>query len=225
VTLTAPLATARAALFGRGPDRAFAAYRARQVLTAVHASELVGYVYTFDPRVTYDVTPAGGAPLFSDVRFTPVVSPKGPSVVGSPVPPDDTGRSAYAFTVDFAGGMATVTPDGGNPVTTSPAFSSGLSDPVPLGHTGYALRFHTGDSGGQWRVTGYLRPVRDAGALVVGLAGLGGPVTDTLFGFGGVEPYATFRNIWTGRDDGPRRLAAFACALVFRTEEARLSGG
>jgi hypothetical protein len=47
------LTTARKLLFGAAPDRVFLNFRAQELLSFIHRTELAEFVYALDPRVTY----------------------------------------------------------------------------------------------------------------------------------------------------------------------------
>lgn len=47
------LTTARKLLFGSAPDRVFLNFRAQELLSFIHRTELAEFVYALDPRVTY----------------------------------------------------------------------------------------------------------------------------------------------------------------------------
>jgi len=230
VPLPAYLKQARARLFGVNPDQAMLAYRAVQVLTAVHACELAACVTALDPRLTYELLQSGPPPAADP--FQPSVQQlSGPAAVlllaGAATAPDTAGVCGYSLTLTFDGTTAVVA-GGGQSRTSTVTYSGGLAAALPLAGTGYTARVPAalGSTVFSWQITGYLRPVRDPAGLVAELDSLGDAVTVPLFG--GTtppEPYATFRNLWYGQAEGVYRLAAFACALVYRTEEVRQAGG
>lgn len=212
-------AAVRAALFGSDPDPFMLRYRARQLLTLVHACELAGYAYALDPRVTYGVGVEADDPFADPAYFLPRVSGPGLAVTGSPSAPDDTGRCSYGFTVDVSAGDLVVTP------MDAPAswrsYPLPYDGPVPLPGTGYSALV-TADAW-PWSVVGVRRPQRDLSEVAARAAAL--PATLRLFGDDPAEPYRTFRNLWSSHPELPYRLGGLACALVYRAEEARLRRG
>jgi hypothetical protein len=70
VTVSPPLARAHTALFGPDPDPWMLDYRARELLTLLHATELDADVRAFDPRITYAL---GGTAAFQPgILATPI---------------------------------------------------------------------------------------------------------------------------------------------------------
>ena len=212
-------AAVRAALFGSDPDPFMLRYRARQLLTLVHACELSGYVYGLDPRVTYGVGVEADDPFADPAYFSPRVSGPGLVVTGAPSAPDDLGRCSYGFVVDVSGGDLVVTPMDAPSSPRSRPFA--YDDPAPLPGTGYSAAV-TAD-GWPWSVVGVRRPQRDLSEVAARAAGL--PAARKLFGDDPGEPYRTFRNLWSSHPELPYRLGGLTCALVYRAEEERLRRG
>lgn len=219
VPLPPHLAAVRARLFGADPDAAMLAFRARQLLACVHATELDAYARALDPRLSYD--PAGYDPAFlAPGLFAPRVTPAGPSFQGDPAAPDAAGRCSYGFRVeaDGAGGVTVSPLDGRSPQAYSePGYAGGVSGPVRLGDTGYSARLPAGP--GVWLVAGLLRPAWGLPELAASLADAA-PQLDEAFG-ARAEPYLTFRNLWESHTELAYRLGGAVCALVYRTEEER----
>lgn len=216
----------RAALFGADPDRVMLAYRGRQLLCVVHATELSDHVFALDPRVTYDPT-SGDARLAASTLFTPAVTqtagvPCPLGVVGSPTAPDARGQCLYSAAVTVDSGLITVTADGKDAVYL--AQGSGQTDgPLPLGTTGYGV-YVPPVTAASWVVSGALRPAADLGRLLATLDGLGAAAWQPLFGGDGApEPYLTFWNLWNRHPEFAYRLGAAVCAMVYRAEDARVA--
>jgi hypothetical protein len=218
VRLPPALAAVRAAVFGDAPDRAMLAYRAREVLAAVHAAGMGGFALALDPRLSYDPA-CRDAPLADPALFEPRAA-AGLHFLGEPAAPDAAGRCAYAFRVDAGLGELAVTPlsSAGEARTYAVTYAGGLSSPVPLGLTGLSARAEV-YGGPSWLVAGLLRPRLGLAGVVARAAALGPPL-EALFGRR-AEPYATFRALWEEHPELAPRAAALACALVYRTEEAR----
>jgi hypothetical protein len=223
VELPTALQTVRAALFGQSPDLAMLNYRARQLLCLVHASPLEGHVFGLDPRVSYDF---GDDSLAQGSLYAPRVNALAGAgnlaVFGRPAPPDVTGRMRHllAVRVESAGSVRVTRL---SPPASNLLFSPGPD--MPLAGTGYSFWVDPPAAGQVWQVEVYNRPQAGLGGLADAAAKVGEPTLDHLFGVTKDEPYHTWRGLWFSDRELPLRLAALACALVYRTEERRVSGG
>jgi hypothetical protein len=225
VSLPQGLRAARAVLFGGAPDAHMLCYRARQLLAVVCAGDLEGFVLKPDPRTTYDF---GADDLFRDDLFRPSVNAvqagQGTlTVLGRPALPDVTGRARHLFDVEVLDGAGTVRVTRRVPPIQIVEFR--LDDAAPLPGAGYYLHVDLPAAGQRWRVEVVNRPSDNLSALCAGLGKIGESAADALFGVSRDQPYLTFRNLWRGAVEMPLRLGAAVCALVYRTEERRLSGG
>jgi len=73
-----------------------------------------------------------------------------------------------------------------------------------------------------WRLKVFVKPDSAISSCLPRLELLGEPFYLQLFGVGdSTEPYTTFKNIWLDHPNPAYRLAAFALAMVYRTEEVR----
>lgn len=215
----------RSRLFGPNPDVFFKNYRVRQLLAVVHAGPLDAYVRALDTRITYATT----APdLLDESLYVPVVHPLSGTaadvltVAGTPAAPDPTGQAYRSYRIAPTGsGTVQVTlqqSPGSNLVLN---FTPG--DVLPLTGSGYTFKLTTDNPGAAWLVEIINRPQWDLGELVAGLGSLGEPTLLKLFGVPRVEPYTTFANLWETQHETPLRLAALVTALVYRTEEWRVT--
>lgn len=102
--LPTALATIHGIIFGKNTDNYFRNYRARELLSYVHQTELADYVYQFDPRVTY-------WPAITDNKIYGVPkkilsqqligSPRRLAIGGTFNASNALGRSDYDYTVLF----------------------------------------------------------------------------------------------------------------------------
>jgi hypothetical protein len=226
LTLPAPLVAVRKVLFGVAPDRDMVNYRARQLLTLVHASDLVEFVYDLDPRVTYS-TGEDAALLTRDTFLPQVTSVTGAaplSVFGTPDAPDRQGVVArsYVVTVLDAGSVA-VHQTGQPTAVYDYEMRSGASTPFPLPGSGYQAWLPTDAAGSAWFVEVRNRPQWDLGQLVVTLGSLGEAVVASLFA--GPEPFVSLHNGWRYAGELPTTLGSAVVALVLRSEEVRNATG
>jgi len=223
-------ALVRHLLFGAAPDRGMINYRCRQLLTVVHATAYATYLTALDPRLTYSSGSDGS--LAQSGAFAPTVTPGGaglPDLVlgGQPAAPDAGGQLAYHYTVTVLSPTSlqvTQERPAQNPVFGI-TLSGGLSNPVPLGDSGYQVQVATNAPGAYWLVDVVNKPQWDMGQLAANLAYAGDAHLTELFGRGQLQPWATFRNLWLLSPDPPDRLTGLVLALIFRTELLRLGGG
>lgn len=92
-----------------------------------------------------------------------------------------------------------------------------------------ALNFPPGAICADYYVEGYARPERDLGTITTSLRESGVPYTINLFGLGtpvaATEPFKTFRNLWNNHPELAYQLGGLLLAIIYRTEEQRLSNG
>ncbi len=221
VDFPTPIDQVRRALFGADPDRHMLNYRCRELLAAVHASPLAGYVTALDPRVTYRFDdPAVVDPATWTPAVTPLAGAGTLTVLGEAAPPDATGRLYHKVLVTVTSPgvveMERLTAPLSKPVLN---FSAG--DQLPLAGTGHTVRIPSAASGQQWTVEVYARPRRGLVELAAAASGLGEPVYLYLFGTTRAEPYLTFGRLWRGAAELAPRVAGLVCALAYRSEEVR----
>lgn len=212
-------------LFGSEPDADMLNYRARQLMALLHAGPLVEHVLALDPRITYRFDTAD---YFSDEIFVPqqalVSGETRLSIFGEPSAPDVNGRMHHSTRIEVLGGE-TVSIRRSYPlahVNAEYAFTSGVSNKLKLGVSGYEFRMpDTVGTGDVWVVETLNRPQWDLGQLVANLELVGEPALLDVFGTATTEPYATFRNLWRTCRETPLRLGGLVLALIYATEARR----
>ena len=146
------------------------------------------------------------------------------AVLGTPWPPDVTGRMRLSYAVDVLSESSVSVYRNTAPAAKlvfDYALTGGASQPVPLSGSGYSFRLRTDNPGAGWAVDVYNRPARDPGDLLGDLEKVGDAKLVALFGLEAVEPWVTLRRVWREARETPLRLAAVVTAAVYRTEEAR----
>ena len=218
-------------LFGSNPDPVFVNYRVRQLMHAVHSTELSDYVYALDSRVTYDTSPIDE--LFYDLFQTHINPGSGVTetlyLVGDSKPDTDQGRCYREWFIEvLTGTTVRVTRQTPPPSQQVYEFTTtdGLSSLVPLPGSELQIRFEPSVSA-SWRVVSYARPSRSLGDLERELQKIGEPLLVRLFRVTSVEgrqePYLTFRNCWQRHTDQAYRLSGLLLAYIYRVEALRES--
>lgn len=223
LTLPSTLTTLRAALFGSVPDRHMLNYRCHQLLALVHATPLEEYVTKLDPRITYDFRDTSAA---DPAAWEPVVTVLAGSdtltLTGEPDPPDATGRVAYRYLINVnETGVAAVEVIGRQSQIVDLEFTAGTK--VVLPGSGVKAKFSSTAAGQAYAVEVRSRPRRDLSEVAAACSNLGEPVYNYLFGIVREQPFLTFRELWTRKQELPLRLGALACALAYRTDALRRS--
>ena len=218
----------RGVLFGADPDREYLNYRLRQFMALLHATPLVEFVTSLDPRISYNEFLAED--LYSDALFLPrfqqVSGNEGTQLFfqGAPVAPDSAGRMRFLYTINV------LSPDTVEVERTSSPpqaeildlnFQAGLSGPVALAGSGYSCKLTSDSPAESWRITIHNRPQRELGELAARLRSIGEQNLLKLFGPAPREPYRTFRNLWEQHPELPFSLGGLLLAMAYRTEEVR----
>lgn len=104
VELTPTLATVRKILFGSSPDNYFLNFRAAELLSYIHQTELAQYVYDLDSRVTY--WPRTSKPFFESaskrISITQTLgAPQRLTVAGNLSAAPAIGRAFNTYTVNL----------------------------------------------------------------------------------------------------------------------------
>ena len=215
----------RTVLFGSDPDRTMLNYRLAQIMPVVH-TVIDGEIRQFDPRITYLDSPR--PELATPASYEPEIAAIGATagslhVLGSPSPPDDTGRTTIEALVEITGaGQAQVTrrmpPRAQEFVSFT--FGSGLTSDIPIPGTDLRARATTDAVGSSWEIRLRVPPVRSLGQIVADLQQLG---EETLFGlFRETEPDVdTPRGLFERSELLPVQLSGAVLAYARRAEEVR----
>lgn len=167
IALPTYLAGARKILFGSAPDRVFLNFRAYELLSFIHQTELAEFVYALDPRVTY--WPKKRSTFFKAKTNTVTLKTAGTSesrlyVNGALKANNNTGRAFREYglrvinndnaaptlqiTSDLGAFSRTqpiewlaTTPDSANPDVTF----TGISRQIPLPETDITIQLISGD--------------------------------------------------------------------------------
>ena len=218
--------TVRRFLFGTAPDRLMLNYRARQLLSLIHANrDLEPFLTDLDPRITY--WPVDDRVLF-DQTFGDTVTqvaggvPVELEIVGGAVPENGSGQLQRQWQVTVTSATTALvtqyTPTPGV-IAESYAITDGLSSLIPVNGAGFSVRFPEANVGTSWLIDSVLRPTQDLGQLVVSLEDAGEPAFLDLFGSGPAEPMRTFRNLWRQNPQLSWKLAGLVLGLIYHMDE------
>jgi hypothetical protein len=217
-TLSAEAATVRRVLFGSRPDLWCYNLRLRQLLRTFHATDLVGFAYAKDPRVTY--LPWRDVDWPFDAPEITLLEGEGELVLsGTPRAGDDSGVCRYEWVIEIASPELIVTQLMPLPVQVQVLAAPTLaapSDPIPLTN-GQTLQVRGSDSS-RWSLKSTARLDRGLGDLEIRIASLGDLVLTPFFGTSRDEPWITWRNVWDREKETPLRLAAVLATLAERAE-------
>lgn len=268
-------------LFGSNPDKVFLNFRAAELLSLIHATELEEFVYALDPRITYTTTEQ--TDFFAPSLNVALSKTSGSTraklfLSGKPRADNSRGKCFGDYLIqllDTDAGAVTVITSAINfdNISQPLEFSngvSGVSNAVAIPSSGLSAQFllaseisainlsleefsaplllqdydaielegvevlpftataampilaNTATVTGQWQLQTYARPGDAISVCLPKLELLGEPLFLELFGVrNDVEPYATFKNIWFDHPMPNYRLAAFALAMIYRTEETK----
>jgi hypothetical protein len=226
------LQTLRRVLFGAAPDRYFLNFRARELMTYLHQTELAAYVYDLDPRVTY--WPEVVRPFYAPDKQVVATQFSGvktsvPFFRGDLFADNTRGRSVREFILRATAEdgpwearlLSKDTP--GAPTVTPLVFTAALSQPVPLGSTGLSFQIQQPTTATDWEIYTLVRPQPTLSTLLPVLDLLGEPLFLSLFGVDNAQPYATFKSLWFDHPNPIYRLGGLTLGLIYRTEEAKQS--
>lgn len=222
------LQTLRKEFFGSDPDRLMLNYRLRQIMGAIHSTDLDEYARADDPRITY--LPFRQRQLFDVSTFTPsanLISGTAVDFSGTAAMIDDFGRVETRFAVTLLGGLQVRVEQQTPPtsvVTSDYTVSAGFSSPITLGGSGYYMRFQNPVTGNEARVTTRSRPQRDLGEIAANVDELSEEVKLQLFQFDRIDPFLTLRNLWERTNEVPWRIGALTIAMALRTAEQPANG-
>jgi hypothetical protein len=227
------LQTLRRILFGAAPDRYFLNFRAHELLAHLHTTELGEYVYALDPRVTY--WPEQTLPFYDTEKRVTVAQSAGPAAPaptfqGDLFADNARGRSVREFTLNvtventawtaYLTSPDTPTANHNTPMT----FTNGLSNLLPIGTTGLAVKVPQPNGAITWQIYTRVKPTTALTAVLPLLELAGEPIYIDLFGVGMVaEPYSTFKQLWFDHPNPVYRLGGLTLAIIYRTNEVLLS--
>lgn len=226
--LTTPLLAARRILFGSDPDRLYLNYRLREYMTILHSTELEEYVRGLDERITY--WPTQDKSLLTGHFINVVTQVSGTpgaqlNVIGEDIANHRTGRSIQSWQLEVLSGTTVQIKRLTTPLSEEVATftnTAGLSSLVQL--PGSPLRVRLSNAAAQvgtvWHIEARARPAIGPDAILNNLrTGLGEPNLIEIFGVAPVEPYLTFRNLWTSHPLLAYKLGGMLLALIYRTND------
>lgn len=228
--LTTPLAAARRILFGTDPDRLYLNYRLREYMTILHSTELEEYVRALDKRITYwptkdkSLLTGNFINIVTQVSGTPGATC---TVVGEDVANHRLGRAVQRWQLEVTGGTTVKITRLTTPLSEEIAsfvVVGGLSGLIQL--TGSPLRVRLSNPAAQvgtvWHIEARARPAIGPDAVLNNLrTGLGEPALIEIFGLTPVEPYATFRNLWSSHPLLAYKLGGMLLALIYRINDIK----
>lgn len=225
LSLPGQIEQVRRILFGATPDMAMRNYRARQLLTLLHNTDLEQMLLDLDPRITYDFSdnPFSDRNLYTPIVEQLVGGSKQLAYVGEPIIPDSRGimRMQWLVTIESGSTVETRLLTPLQSAISAYTITGGISDLVPLVGSLSSVRFQTPATGDVWRVTVLSRPQADLGQLLASLRQLGPEVISYLFAttlpIGKTEPYITLRNLWDDHHELGMQLGALVTAMIYRT--------
>lgn len=219
IAVPQPIRAVRTALFGSTPDRHMLNYRCRQLLALVHASPLREYVTALDARITYDFTNKAITSQWG-ISATTVLGTELPTFYGTLEAPDVSGRIQRSYLLDVStDDIVTISRSTAPFQTTTESIVPG--QPISLPGSGINFTLADGLAEQRYVVDTFARPERDLSAIAASAVNLGEAVYTYLFGIPLIEPFTTFRNLWTYNHELSLRLGALVCALVYRTDRER----
>jgi len=227
LSLPAYLTQARMPLFGAGADIAYKNYVMRLVMTLLHSTEFVSYVYALDSRVTYlNRSSIVGTP--NKLAATPT---NGLALTGSAevigIPDSIPQRAYWEWDVEvLSGGPTTyqVRVSRRQPYASSVftvGFADGHSDLVPLpGQAQLFFRFKSTMSVGEtWVASASVLPVVNVADLMAACE----KSADAGQLFGNTDPFKVFGELWYKHAYLTYRLSGYLLAVAYRMEEVRVN--
>lgn len=228
VTLPSYLQRMYNILFGSQPDLAWKNFRLRQFMQLLHATELEEFVYSLDPRVTYDLN---DTKWFDEYRGFKVKRLAGnPDVWVSfqnPFTEQVNSKLHFQWNVTIAGGdpnhSATITRVLPTPAAQTIAFPNNTATSSWLPLIGIDTNFRISNTpspaGSRWEINAYGRPSNSLFDIWYTTKRLSEEDTIRLFGpysSNMPEPYKTFYALWTSHLELPYSLGAFILAVIYK---------
>ena len=217
----------RTILFGKSADRSMMNYRLVEIMTLLHTTELEEFVLDFDPRVTYWPFPKRG--IFDEAFGTTLLPQHSTAgsyahIQGHPRP-TTTGQLYEEWDVTVGAGLTVTVLRKSKPrssETTTPTFTSSLSEDIPLIGSNISIRLQNPSVGDSYIVKSLRRPENDLASVAEQLrTGMGAETQAELF-HRTSEPFKTFSNLWFDHDQLAYKLGGLILALAHRLEEVRM---
>lgn len=211
------------ALFGVNPDRAFLNFRAHELLTLIHSTELGSYLTDLDSRITYLTNTDN---MYEKLRAGKIVTQslgtRYLTVVGDTSSAMTSNVIYYKWTVEHTSASPNFTLSAVQPVGSSVTQAHGAAGTFSntfnlIGNIGFFF-----DIGGtdRWTIELYLQPSQRIAELVSALETTYSNAVSDILGNDGLEPYLTFKNLWQDSQLSTNyRLSAVIVAFIYRLNE------
>jgi len=224
VALMSGLTNVRRMLFGSDPDLAGLNYSVWQYMRILHSTEFEAYVTALDPRITYL-----NKKSLVDYNFGPAVLENHDALqfVGMPGLGDASGRLEARWQIE-QNGLSFGIRNYRTGVTEwhSPTFDNNVTSYMPMtGHADFKVRMLLDYSDRNvWEVSYLAKPqaAMDPINRAALLSRLG--TESYLELFPRREPYNLFRELWEKHQELAYKLSGALLALIYRTQEIRVSG-
>jgi len=219
VTFTSQINKIHNVLFGGTPDRYMLNYRAHQIMSMLHSTELGENVLDYDSRITYLPTTSSSFYTFPFVTTAEKIGNFNGDIyfIDELKPSDATGQMYHMWRLtvkDAATIVVTHLNDPKEEQEYSYTITNGRSNTISLlGSTQY-FSFNA-PVGSSWIVKGYAKPARDMGDIFATLK-QGVTIVDELYLWGAspAEPLLTYKNLWRDSDEYAYSLGGLVMALA-----------
>lgn len=223
VELPSGLLNVRRALFGTNPDDAGMNITLWTYMRILHSTEYAAYVTALDPRTTYRTSAS-----LVDAEYGPSVNPNDSALqfFGAPGLGASDGRLMTSWEVSFAGTTATTENlQSRRANSTEVTIVDGLTSLIPMvDYPALRVRINLAIGTSTWIVDYLGAPgnTMDPISRAEQLANVGAAAYEELFPHR--APYNLFRQLWEQHTEFTYKMSGALLALMYRTNELRISG-
>ena len=206
-----------------GGDDAFNNFRLAQLMTMLHGTEFVQYVYALDPRVTYrwDNSVVDTVYGLSPSAANTAANAHPLTMIGQPDQAEKRLNYSYVVLANSNNSVVVTDAVNGHFVETVLTFTKGISNPANVPDQA-GLQFYVAgnnDIGGcQWLIQGLKAPTSDLTDLILPLSAARSGISAL---FDNTEPYKTFGQLWFKHCYLAYQLSGLVLAQVYRIEALR----
>lgn len=225
VALTSGLLNARRMLFGGDPDLSGMNYMAWQYMRILHATEFESYVTALDPRITY----LNNKSLVDyDYGESVAANANALQFLGTPNLGGASGRLVENWRIERTTptSFRILNYRSGVAESYSPNIVNNVTDYMTMtGHSGYKVRLFLDNADRDaWEVSYLAKPQSEMDPVnrAATLSKLGTESYLELFPYR--TPYNLFRELWEKHQELAYKLSGALLALIYRTQEIRISG-